>query len=182
MSKDTEVGEDWDWKEAFGVVEAQACMGFNGSIEFNPSMVTKIHRAVAGENDGESWECIGELKDGRWFFLTAWCDYTGWGCRDGGYVHIGADEEQVRVMGCDDGARGRLYADDVGTFPVEWVNPKVTEVPVDNDLPFPPPGQGEREQLKERHRKLKEREEELRRELADVQLQIQAIEDLERIL
>ncbi len=24
-----------------------------------------------------------ELKDGRWLYLTGWCDTTGWGCQDG---------------------------------------------------------------------------------------------------
>lgn len=26
------------------------------------------------------------LKDGRYAYLTGWCDYTGWGCRDGANV------------------------------------------------------------------------------------------------
>lgn len=183
---DNEVGEEYDWRSAFDVVTPQACMGFDGSINFDISMVTRIHRAYAGLNDSEDWECIGELSDGRWFFLCAGCDYTGWDCRAWGLIHIGADEEQVKVMGCDDGARSRLYADGVGTFPVEWVNPKVKEILIkelpSDEIPWPAPGNGEREQLNERRRKLKEREEELKRELADVQLQIQAIEDLERIL
>ena len=25
-----------------------------------------------------------KLKDGRFAYLTGWCDYTGWGCQDGG--------------------------------------------------------------------------------------------------
>jgi hypothetical protein len=32
-----------------------------------------------GENDGKNWIIYGRLKDGRYFFLTAGCDYTGWG-------------------------------------------------------------------------------------------------------
>jgi hypothetical protein len=27
------------------------------------------------------------LKDGRYGYLTGWCDYTGWGCQDGAVLH-----------------------------------------------------------------------------------------------
>lgn len=27
------------------------------------------------------------LKDGRFAYLTGWCDYTGWGCQDGATLH-----------------------------------------------------------------------------------------------
>jgi hypothetical protein len=27
-----------------------------------------------------------KLKDGRFAYLTGWCDYTGWGCQDGAEV------------------------------------------------------------------------------------------------
>lgn len=26
------------------------------------------------------------LKDGRYAYITGWCDYTGWGCQDGAEV------------------------------------------------------------------------------------------------
>lgn len=32
-----------------------------------------------GQNDGESWKCCGQLKDLRFFYVEASCDYTGWG-------------------------------------------------------------------------------------------------------
>lgn len=34
---------------------------------------------------GSEWSggFLMELKDGRWLYLTGWCDYTGWGCQDG---------------------------------------------------------------------------------------------------
>ncbi len=116
-----EVGSSWDWQNAFGVAHVHACEGYTGSISFSTSMIAKIHRAVEGENDGDSWECVGELHDGRWFFLTAWCDYTGWGCQDGGNIYIGANEDMVRQLGCDAGARERLYGEGVGSFPIEWL-------------------------------------------------------------
>jgi hypothetical protein len=32
----------------------------------------------SGEEGGD-WLWAGRLLDGRWAFLSAWCDYTGWG-------------------------------------------------------------------------------------------------------
>jgi hypothetical protein len=29
-----------------------------------------------------------ELKDGQYAYVTGWCDYTGWGCRDGAEVSL----------------------------------------------------------------------------------------------
>ena len=32
------------------------------------------------------------MKDGRFAYLTGWCDYTGWGCQDGASVtHLDAE-------------------------------------------------------------------------------------------
>lgn len=28
-----------------------------------------------------------QLRDGRFAYLTGWCDYTGWGCQDGAELH-----------------------------------------------------------------------------------------------
>ena len=36
-----------------------------------------------GENDVESWRCLGHLKSGAWFYYVAECDYTGFGCQGG---------------------------------------------------------------------------------------------------
>ncbi len=32
-----------------------------------------------GENDGDEWAALALLSDGRWGFVQAGCDYTGWG-------------------------------------------------------------------------------------------------------
>jgi len=38
----------------------------------------------ARANDEGAWIGLFKLRDGRYMFLTAWCDYTGWGCQEGG--------------------------------------------------------------------------------------------------
>ena len=63
-----EGGDDYDWKEVFNYA--------NG---YTREDVAYIVARYDGYNDGDNWEMVGALKDGRWFYLTAGCDYTGWG-------------------------------------------------------------------------------------------------------
>jgi hypothetical protein len=51
---------------------------------------------------------VGELKDGRWFSVEAWNDYTGWDCQDGSDVRIGESEEHVVRFGLTSTARKEL--------------------------------------------------------------------------
>lgn len=39
---------------------------------------------LSGENDGPSYHWIIAMKDHTYAYVTGWCDYTGWGCQDGG--------------------------------------------------------------------------------------------------
>ncbi len=85
--------EDWgDWKSAFAYAGEVGGSG-HGSPDvrpafpgleidcrpFNRRAVRRVVVSQEGEKDGDSWMCVGELWDGRFFALTAWCDYTGWG-------------------------------------------------------------------------------------------------------
>jgi hypothetical protein len=51
---------------------------------------------------------ILRLRDGRWASVSAWNDYTGWGCQDGSNVAIGDTLEQVVRFGLDDEGRRKL--------------------------------------------------------------------------
>lgn len=64
---------DGDWEEAFKYA--------NG---FTREDVAEVVAAQDGFNDGDSWIGVFKLVDGRFAWLTAWCDYTGWGCQEGG--------------------------------------------------------------------------------------------------
>ena len=63
---------DYDWTEAFGFAD------------FGITDVNEIIAISEGENDGEPWIGVFKLNNGRFAFLTAWCDYTGWDCQSGG--------------------------------------------------------------------------------------------------
>lgn len=77
-----EVLNDFDWEEAFKYAENPRAPLPSGDYDlssFTREDVTDIAGIREGENDEEDWLVYGRLRDGRWFFLSAWCDYTGWG-------------------------------------------------------------------------------------------------------
>lgn len=89
--------DDYDWKEAFSYAS-----GF--SIED----VEEVLAHCDGENEGASWLSFGRLKDGRFYFLAAGCDYTGWDCQASGDSFAGTTRDEVERFGMGDGERSRL--------------------------------------------------------------------------
>ena len=91
-----EILKDYDWQEA------------HAYASWNTEDVDHIIAMSEGENDGANWLMVVKLKNGKFGFLSAGCDYTGWDCRAGG----NSDErnslpELIRMgMGADD--RDRL--------------------------------------------------------------------------
>ena len=74
----------------------------------DPDNVEYVYAADEGENDGAAWICAGKLKDGSYFFLTAWCDYTGWDCQAGGELFTSDSKEELERMHMSDLERSRL--------------------------------------------------------------------------
>lgn len=64
--------DDYDFKE---------CMKY---APFKLEEVLGILACFPGEADGDSWEYIVQLKNGKYGYVTGSCDYTGWGCKEGG--------------------------------------------------------------------------------------------------
>lgn len=52
--------------------------------EWTMEDIEEVLASCEGENDGLEWICIVKLKDGTFGYLEAGCDYTGWGCQEGG--------------------------------------------------------------------------------------------------
>jgi hypothetical protein len=67
----------YDWFEAFAYA--------NG---FGIEDLTATKYTSDGQNDGDDWVGVFLLRDGRWAYLSAGCDYTGWDCQAGGDSHI----------------------------------------------------------------------------------------------
>lgn len=117
----------YDWEMAFqccGAVEdaegswptschntpsVSAALGSTVSAEpFQRVDVAEVIATSDGENDGANWVGVFRLKDGRFAFLSAGCDYTGWDCQSGGHAIVSHDLDHLRQFGLDDTARGRL--------------------------------------------------------------------------
>jgi hypothetical protein len=86
-----QLNDDYDWREAFGYAGeegtcATSCqdgpnvesMDDTPTTLFTRADVAHIEHAVEGEPDEADWLMVGRLNDGRHFYLTAGCDYTGW--------------------------------------------------------------------------------------------------------
>lgn len=115
-----EMREDYDWIEAFGFAGQPSA--YNGPdirrahpteqdtslAPFTLDDVVSIDALAEGENDEESWLAMGTLKDGRWFLLDAWCDYTGWDCQAGGTATVAPDRETLVTLGTTPEQRQRL--------------------------------------------------------------------------
>lgn len=43
--------------------------------------ILDVKAAIPGHNDEDAWYWVVELRDGRFFLITASCDYTGWDCQ-----------------------------------------------------------------------------------------------------
>lgn len=96
-------GDDYsDWRYA------AECAGLN------TAEVEEVIASADGENDGESWIALLRLSGGRVAFMTAWCDYTGWGCQDGGEVTTHTSLQHLCQMVLSEDDRQRLGYDVFG--------------------------------------------------------------------
>lgn len=103
-----EMKDDYDWKEAFSyATNIRTATGCEAS-PFGIDDVDQIINFSTGENDGPSWIMVGKLKDGRFFFLSAGCDYTGWDCQAGGDAQVADTLENLHRFGMDEDGRERF--------------------------------------------------------------------------
>ncbi len=70
--------------------------------------VAKIISIEEGENDGADWLGLFEMNDGNYLALRAGCDYTGWGCREGGSSDVAATKADIIAFGLTPDERQRL--------------------------------------------------------------------------
>lgn len=80
------------------------------SEPFTRDDILDLIACEAGENDGPEWVAVMRLKDGRYAFLEAGCDYTGWDCQSGGNAFVADTLERLVQYGMSEGARARLAA------------------------------------------------------------------------
>jgi hypothetical protein len=101
---------NYDWLEAFSVAKVQPVINARDIdlTGISPETVAEVIAIKNGANDGESWTGVFRLFDGRYISVCSWCDYTGWGCQDGGEIFVGRDKESVIRFGLSEQERARL--------------------------------------------------------------------------
>lgn len=103
--------DNGDWYEAFRYADGSntipAPPHSDISLEgFTDKDVVLIKHIQEGEPEEKPWKCIGQLKDGRWFYLEAGCDYTGW---TNGRVVVAYNYDTLMRLGCDQETR-RMFS------------------------------------------------------------------------
>lgn len=79
---------DYDWCAAFHEAVHHSC-GSNYYEDPGPiSHVAEVLHAAEGLNDESDWLAVGRWDDGKFFVMSAGCDYTGWDCRAGGTIEF----------------------------------------------------------------------------------------------
>lgn len=108
MPFDANWREDYDWQSAFAYGNDIRTATHCDKAGFGINDVAEVLAADPGANDKQSWMMAGRLKDGRYFFLDAWCDYTGWDCRAGGDGQVADTLDNLIRFGMTKEARQRL--------------------------------------------------------------------------
>jgi hypothetical protein len=102
--------DNYDWQEAFNYVyPPQVVLGDSCSdAGFTRDDVIEILAIEDGENDGGEWIGIFRLSDGRFAFVAAGCDCTGWDCQAGGYSQVAGSLESLVRFGVGECSRRRF--------------------------------------------------------------------------
>lgn len=102
--------EDYNWASAFQeanppmlVINAKC-----SNTYFDREDVEHIIAMEDGVADEIDWIGIFKLKDGRFMFLSAGCDYTGWDCWASGQSWVADSLEDLWQFGLTDDARSRF--------------------------------------------------------------------------
>ena len=90
-----EMLNEYDWRHAF------EC----GADGFTIEDVAEVFGFSEGKNDGPYWKIYGRLNDGRFFVLSAGCDYTGWDCQASGWSNVNEDLSELIRVGMGDEER-----------------------------------------------------------------------------
>ena len=101
--------DDYDWEQAFDAAQLpEASFEEVDTSGFDREDVERIIAYSDGYNDEEHWIGIFELKDGRFVFLSSWCDYTGWDCQSGGSSLVSNSLEHLLFFSITDEEKKRL--------------------------------------------------------------------------
>lgn len=72
--------DSYDWPEAVSYSDDKSSRALDGAATdgFGLDDVAEVLASEDGCNDEYDWLALFRLNDGRFAFLSAGCDYTGW--------------------------------------------------------------------------------------------------------
>ncbi|HEX6053888.1 MAG TPA: hypothetical protein VFZ21_31675 [Gemmatimonadaceae bacterium] len=92
-----------------GTPSVSAALGSGAKADpFTRSDVAEVISTRDGENDESNWLGVFRLNDGRFAFVSAGCDYTGWGCRESGHAIVSHSLEHLVQFGIGEEDRKAL--------------------------------------------------------------------------
>lgn len=96
-----------------------AALGF---ANFSFDEIKRIVAADEGYNDGDSWVLVVELNNGKYGYVNAWCDYTGWDCQSGGSSAVSDTFEHLQRFELTSSIRRRLnmVLEDLDSTPTQY--------------------------------------------------------------
>lgn len=88
-------------------------IGSEGLVDTQRFYVSDVSKLIAsyvnrGIHNETQIVVVGQLKDKRWFSLTAFCDVTGWDCVSGGTVYVASSRKDIMRFGLGDREREQL--------------------------------------------------------------------------
>lgn len=101
--------DDEDEQTVHGSMNVSTCLGSSAeATAVRRKNIAKVIASAEGENDGPAWLIVVELNDGRFAFLSASCDYTGWDCQAGGQCIVDTELPHLIRFGIGEEDRTRL--------------------------------------------------------------------------
>lgn len=105
--------DDYNWQHIFESGEGytrptHVRSKVAADIAYARTDIKKVIALVDGENDGAQWLGVFEMNDGLFLVVRAGCDYTGWGCQEGGNSDVADLLVDAIAFGLTDGERDRL--------------------------------------------------------------------------
>lgn len=81
--------------------------------------INEVYVFVNGYNDDEPWSIVGKTTNNLYFYLSAWCDYTGFSCQGGCFIIYSNTWEDMYNYGVDNRLRELLDTIASGSLPDE---------------------------------------------------------------
>jgi hypothetical protein len=107
MTRD-ELVKDYDWQEVFKYADASPARPGDSGKAYQITDVDSVVATADGENDGADWVGLFRMNDGQFLAINAGCDYTGWGCQEGGSSKIAKTKEDAIALCLTNEERERL--------------------------------------------------------------------------